>query len=61
MCILFLSTIKVNSIKVATVLLTAAFFYDIFFVFLTPLLTKGGKSIMVDVATSGGKLHRPYS
>jgi signal peptide peptidase-like protein 2B len=55
MCILFLATMKLNSIKVASILLTAAFFYDIFFVFVTPLLTKGGKSIMVDVATSGGK------
>jgi len=54
MCITFLSTMKLNSIKVAAVLLTAAFFYDIFFVFVTPYLTKGGKSIMVDVATSGG-------
>lgn len=54
MCIMFLSTMKLNSIKVASVLLTAAFFYDIFFVFVTPYLTKGGKSIMVDVATSGG-------
>jgi signal peptide peptidase-like protein 2B len=54
MCILFLQTMKLNSIKVASMLLTAAFFYDIFFVFVTPYLTKGGKSIMVDVATSGG-------
>ena len=53
-CIMFLSTIQVNSIKIASILLIAAFFYDIFFVFVTPLLTKGGKSIMVDVATSGG-------
>ena len=54
MCILFLQTMQLNSIKVASILLIAAFFYDIFFVFVTPLLTKGGKSIMVDVATSGG-------
>ncbi len=54
MCIMFLQTMKLNSIKVASILLTAAFFYDIFFVFVTPYLTKGGKSIMVDVATSGG-------
>ncbi len=54
MCIMFLQTMKLNSIRVATILLIAAFFYDIFFVFVTPFLTKGGKSIMVDVATSGG-------
>ncbi|KAL3775884.1 hypothetical protein ACHAWO_012902 [Cyclotella atomus] len=54
MCILFLSTIKLNSIKVAAILLIVAFFYDIFFVFVTPLLTKHGESIMVNVATTGG-------
>jgi len=54
MCILFLSIIKLNSIRVAAILLIIAFFYDIFFVFVTPLLTKGGKSIMITVATSGG-------
>lgn len=54
MCMLFLETIKLNAIKVAAVLLTVAFFYDIFFVFVTPLLTKHGESIMVNVATSGG-------
>uniref|UniRef100_A0A7S4MHZ3 PA domain-containing protein n=1 Tax=Odontella aurita TaxID=265563 RepID=A0A7S4MHZ3_9STRA len=54
MCILFLNVIKLNSIRVASVLLLVAFFYDIFFVFVTPLLTKGAKSIMITVATSGG-------
>lgn len=53
MCITFLETIKLNSIRVASILLTVAFFYDIFFVFLTPYLFKG-ESIMVTVATSGG-------
>ena len=52
MCITFLSVIRLNSIKVATLLLTAAFLYDIFFVFITPLLFS--KSIMITVATSGG-------
>ena len=54
MCMLFLDTIKLNAIKVGAVLLIVAFFYDIFFVFLTPFLTKHGESIMVNVATSGG-------
>jgi signal peptide peptidase-like 2B len=54
MCIIFLSTMRLNSIKVASTLLLAAFVYDIFFVFVTPYLTKGGESIMIDVATSGG-------
>ena len=54
MCMLFLETIKLNAVKVGAVLLIVAFFYDIFFVFVTPLLTKHGESIMVNVATSGG-------
>jgi len=53
MCILFLSIIKLNSLRVASILLLVAFFYDIFFVFVTPLLFKG-ESVMIAVATSGG-------
>lgn len=53
MCIQFLEVIKLNSLKVAALLLIVAFFYDIFFVFVTPYLFKG-KSIMITVATSGG-------
>ena len=53
MCIMFLQTIKINSLYVAALLLTVAFFYDIFFVFITPLIFKG-KSVMITVATSGG-------
>lgn len=49
-CILGVSVLKLNSIKIATILLVAIFFYDIFFVFITPFLT-GGKSVMLDVAT----------
>jgi signal peptide peptidase-like protein 2B len=52
-CILFLSILRLNSIKVATVLLIAVFLYDIFFVFLTPYLFDGD-SVMVTVATGGG-------
>ncbi|GKY92755.1 hypothetical protein MPSEU_000245500 [Mayamaea pseudoterrestris] len=53
MCVMFLQTIRLNSVRVATILLLVAFFYDIFFVFVTPLLFKG-KSVMITVATSGG-------
>jgi len=52
MCVLFLQVIKLNSLKVASALLIVAFFYDIFFVFLSPLIFS--KSVMIDVATSGG-------
>jgi hypothetical protein len=50
---MFLQVIKLNSIRVASILLIVAFLYDIFFVFVTPLLFKG-KSVMITVATSGG-------
>lgn len=50
-CIGFLRLIRLNSIMVATILLVAAFIYDIFFVFLTPYIF--GESIMETVATGG--------
>jgi signal peptide peptidase-like protein 2B len=53
MCVSFLKTIRLNNIRVASILLVVAFFYDIFFVFITPQLF-GGKSVMITVATSGG-------
>jgi signal peptide peptidase-like protein 2B len=53
MCVMFAKVIKLNSIHVASILLIAAFCYDIFFVFITPILFNG-KSVMIDVATSGG-------
>ena len=53
MCIMFLSIIKLNSIRVASILLVMAFVYDIFFVFVTPIIFKG-ESVMITVATSGG-------
>jgi signal peptide peptidase-like 2B len=52
MCIMFLQVIKLNSMRVASILLSVAFFYDIFFVFISPLIFS--KSVMMDVATSGG-------
>jgi hypothetical protein len=52
LCILFLSILTLNSVKVATVLLVAAFVYDIFFVFISPYIFN--ESVMVTVATSGG-------
>ncbi|KAG7354660.1 signal peptide peptidase [Nitzschia inconspicua] len=52
-CILVLSLLKLNSIKIATALMVAVFLYDIFFVFLTPYLT-GGDSVMLAVASGGG-------
>ncbi|ELT89507.1 hypothetical protein CAPTEDRAFT_108818 [Capitella teleta] len=52
-CINMMKTIRMPSFKACTVLLCMLFVYDIFFVFITPLFTKSGESIMVDVATGG--------
>jgi Signal peptide peptidase len=52
-CILTASLLKLNSIKIATLLMVAIFIYDIFFVFITPFIT-GGDSIMLTVAGGGG-------
>ncbi|RHY95609.1 hypothetical protein DYB35_002782 [Aphanomyces astaci] len=51
LCFVFLRTIRLPTLQVASVLLVLAFFYDIFFVFVTPLLF--GRSVMMDVATGG--------
>jgi len=50
--ILFLSVLRLSSIKVATILLVAVFVYDVFFVFITPFLFHGS-SVMVTVASGG--------
>ena len=51
-CILILGVIHVNTIMVASILLTLVFIYDVFYVFISPLLF--GSSMMVDVASGGG-------
>lgn len=52
-CINILRIIQMPNLKICGALLIALFVYDIFFVFITPLITSSGKSIMVDVATGG--------
>eukprot|EP00934_Nitzschia_sp_Nitz4_P008568 Nitzschia sp. Nitz4//scaffold13_size275219//113576//117825//NITZ4_000867-RA/size275219-processed-gene-0.84-mRNA-1//1//CDS//3329535993//8558//frame0 len=51
-CILALSMLRLGNIKIATILLIAVFFYDIFFVFITPFFF-GGESVMITVAQGG--------
>lgn len=51
MCAMFLRTVRLPNVRVASVLLSAFFAYDIFMVFLSPLLFN--KSVMVEVATAG--------
>lgn len=50
-----LRTIRLPSFRICTILLSLLFLYDIFFVFLTPLITPSGKSVMVEVATGGSQ------
>ncbi|XP_007992871.2 signal peptide peptidase-like 2B isoform X1 [Chlorocebus sabaeus] len=50
-CLYMLKTIRLPTFKACTLLLLVLFLYDIFFVFITPFLTKSGSSIMVEVAT----------
>ncbi|XP_028341191.1 signal peptide peptidase-like 2B isoform X2 [Physeter macrocephalus] len=50
-CLYTLKTIRLPTFKACTLLLLVLFVYDVFFVFITPFLTKSGSSIMVEVAT----------
>jgi signal peptide peptidase-like protein 2B len=45
-------TMRLPNLKVGTLLLVCTFFFDIFWVFLSPLIFK--KSVMIEVATGGG-------
>ena len=48
----FLLTVRVGSLRTATLLLCLFFVYDVFMVFLSPFVF-GGRSVMVEVATAG--------
>lgn len=52
-CIFQLRTLRLPSFKICFMLLGGLFIYDIFFVFITPLFTSNGVSIMEYVATGG--------
>ncbi|KAL3227032.1 hypothetical protein MRX96_024393 [Rhipicephalus microplus] len=49
-----LRVIRMPNLKICTMFLTILFFYDIFFVFITPYFIPRGDSIMVEVARGGG-------
>uniref|UniRef100_A0A0E9X0Y8 Signal peptide peptidase-like 2A n=1 Tax=Anguilla anguilla TaxID=7936 RepID=A0A0E9X0Y8_ANGAN len=53
-CINFMKTITVSNFKICVILLSLLLVYDVFFVFITPLFTKNGQSIMVQVAVGTG-------
>ncbi|KAJ8371569.1 hypothetical protein AAFF_G00307170 [Aldrovandia affinis] len=48
-CLYMLKTIRLPTFKACTLLLVVLFVYDVFFVFITPLFTKSGESIMVEL------------
>ncbi|KAK7096664.1 signal peptide peptidase-like 2B isoform X2 [Littorina saxatilis] len=52
-CLYVMKSLLMPSLKACTVLLGLLFFYDIFFVFITPYFTENGQSVMVKVATGG--------
>nr|CCA13955.1 signal peptide peptidaselike putative [Albugo laibachii Nc14] len=51
LCCSFLKNIEIPNLRVATILLSLAFVYDIFFVFISPFIF--GSSVMERVATGG--------
>ncbi len=51
--LLIMRTLRLTSLRVACILLPSCFAYDIFWVFIQPLLFGGGKSVMVEVARGG--------
>jgi hypothetical protein len=54
-CVLFVSTIRVSSLRVGALFLGLFFCYDIFMVFISPLIFH--KSVMLEVATAGRSKH----
>ncbi|DAZ93174.1 TPA: hypothetical protein N0F65_005524 [Lagenidium giganteum] len=50
----FIDTIHLPSLRVGACLLCVAFFYDVFFVYFSPLVF--GSNVMVDVASGGGNV-----
>ncbi|XP_031553969.1 signal peptide peptidase-like 2B [Actinia tenebrosa] len=52
-CISLIKNIRLPNLKVCVILLVLLLIYDIFFVFITPLFSASGKSVMVEVATGG--------
>ncbi|KAJ8343587.1 hypothetical protein SKAU_G00309160 [Synaphobranchus kaupii] len=53
-CLNFLKTVTVSNFKICVILLSLLLVYDVFFVFITPLFTKNGESVMVQVAVGTG-------
>ncbi|PIK62162.1 putative signal peptide peptidase-like 2B isoform X2 [Apostichopus japonicus] len=52
-CISMLKIIHMPNFMMCVLLLGLLFFYDLFFVFITPLISNDGESVMLKVATGG--------
>ncbi|GFO10409.1 signal peptide peptidase-like 2b [Plakobranchus ocellatus] len=52
-CIFLIQSLRLPSLKIIGILLVLLLVYDVFFVFITPLFTSDGESVMVSVATGG--------
>ena len=59
-CMLSVTQVRLPGLRSAVMLLSALFFYDIFMVFLTPLIF-AGESVMVEVASAGSPSAPPAS
>ncbi|XP_069622168.1 signal peptide peptidase-like 2A isoform X2 [Ranitomeya imitator] len=49
-CLNFIKTLRMPNFKACVILLGLLLLYDVFFVFITPFITKNGQSIMIEVA-----------
>ncbi|KAM9092464.1 signal peptide peptidase-like 2A isoform 3-T3 [Megaptera novaeangliae] len=49
-CLNLIKTLKLPNFKSCVILLSLLLLYDVFFVFITPFITKNGESIMVELA-----------
>ena len=59
-CCYIAMILRIPNLKVGTICLTAFLMHDVFMVFLTPFIF-GGESIMMEVATAGGRNSRQRS
>uniref|UniRef100_A0A8C4RA57 Signal peptide peptidase-like 2 n=1 Tax=Eptatretus burgeri TaxID=7764 RepID=A0A8C4RA57_EPTBU len=50
-CLNMIQAVRIPNFKGCLILLSFLFIYDVFFVFITPFLTKSGESIMTQIAT----------
>lgn len=53
LCVLFLRTIRMPNLKIASVMLVLVFVYDVFMVFISPYIFK--ESVMIKAATGGNQ------